>query len=150
MGKINIRRVFLGGIAAGVSSVVLQSFALVLGVRVSASLMRVPDVSFPAQLTMILAEVVIAGPAAVWLYAAIRPRFGAGPGTAIIAALWIWLISGPYVQTVFIGLGILRLVSLSELALLDIFGFFSVAVTVLIGAWLYKEEGTGVAKAATG
>ncbi len=142
MGKINIGRVFLGGIAAGASSVVLQSLALVLGVRVSASLMRIPDVSFSAQLTMILTEVFIAGPAAVWLYAAIRPRFGAGPRTAIIAALWIWLISGPYVQVVFIGLGTLRLLSLSGLALLDVVGFVSIAVAMLIGAWLYKEEGS--------
>jgi hypothetical protein len=89
MGSINMGRVLLGGLVAGISSVVLQSLALVSGVRVSASLVRVPDVSFPAQLTMILTEVLIGGPAAVWLYAAILPRFGPGWRTALIAALWV-------------------------------------------------------------
>jgi hypothetical protein len=30
----------------------------------------------------------------VYLYAAIRPRFGAGPGTAVIAALLMWVMIG--------------------------------------------------------
>lgn len=32
--------------------------------------------------------------ALVWLYAAIRPRFGAGPGTAVKAGLAVWFIAG--------------------------------------------------------
>jgi hypothetical protein len=35
----------------------------------------------------------LVGLAIVWLYAAIRPRFGAGAGTAVIAAVVIWGIS---------------------------------------------------------
>jgi hypothetical protein len=30
----------------------------------------------------------------VWVYAAIRPRFGAGPGTAIKAGLLVWVVAG--------------------------------------------------------
>jgi len=148
MGNIDMGRVLLGGLAAGVSSVVLQSLALVLGVRVSASLVRVPDVSFPAQLAMVLAEILIGGPAAVWLYAAIRPRFGPGPRTALIAALWIWLISGPYLQIILIGMGTLRLLSVSGLALLDVVGFVPMAVALLIGAALYKERPSEAARPA--
>ena len=34
----------------------------------------------------------VGGIAAVWLYAAIRSRFGAGPKTALIAGLFFWLV----------------------------------------------------------
>jgi hypothetical protein len=30
----------------------------------------------------------------VWLYAAIRPRYGAGPGTAVKAGLFAWVATG--------------------------------------------------------
>jgi hypothetical protein len=30
----------------------------------------------------------------VWVYAAIRPRFGAGPGTAVKAGLVAWVVAG--------------------------------------------------------
>ena len=35
----------------------------------------------------------LTGIAALWLYAAIRPRFGAGPRTAITAALAVWFMN---------------------------------------------------------
>jgi hypothetical protein len=123
MVKINYGRVALGGLAAGLTFVVLQSFAMVTGVvKVGAVLERIPDVPFVPQLTMVLGEIVIGGPAAVWFYAAIRPRFGAGPRTALIAALWVWIISGPYVQAMFLGMGTQQLLSLPRLLLLDVIG----------------------------
>ena len=45
------------------------------------------------------------GVALVWRYAAIRPRFGAGPRTAAIAGLYFWS-PGSLVWTSFFVLGI--------------------------------------------
>ena len=48
------------------------------------------------------------GIASVWLYAAIRPRYGAGAGTAIMAGVAVWVMahlwSGVYLGMGFIGL----------------------------------------------
>lgn len=41
----------------------------------------------------------------VWLYAAVRPRFGPGPGTALVAALAVWAVGHiAYAALFFMGL----------------------------------------------
>ena len=77
------------------------------------------------------------GIAAVWLYAAIRPRYGAGPKTAIRAGLGTWAVAvflanlGSYP----LGLFPTRLLVISSIvALVEIIG------ATLVGAWSYKEE----------
>ena len=78
---------------------------------------------------------VLWGIALVWLYAAIRPRFGAGPRTALIAALSAWIIVG---------------IVWSTLSTIGIFawGMFAIGAVIwlvvsvaaaLTGAALYKE-----------
>lgn len=144
MGKINLTRVFLGGIAAGGFSVALQCLALFLGAYQKlgeAAGLPPGNPSVAAQLTLAVAEVLVGGPAAIWFYAAIRPRFGAGPRTAIFTALWIWLILGPYEQTVIMAWGLAKPLPLGAVAALDIAALPAIAAAVVIGASLYKEEG---------
>src|SRR5205823_11963536 len=43
-----------------------------------------------AQLAMFIASGFLIGILAIWLYAAIRPRYGAGPKTALCAGLAVW------------------------------------------------------------
>jgi hypothetical protein len=74
------------------------------------------------------------GIGAIWLYAAIRPRFGPGPGTAIKAGLAAWFFSCLLATVSFVNLGIFPF---------DAVGFLwelahSVIATV-VGAALYKE-----------
>jgi hypothetical protein len=80
------------------------------------------------------------GTLAVWLYAAIRPRCGGGPKTALSAGLFVW------------GLGYLLtsvtpfLLSLYPRRLLSIgltVGLIEVLVATLVGAWLYREPNVG-------
>ena len=78
------------------------------------------------------------GIAGVWLYAAIRPRFGAGPRTALLAggALWVMahLWSGVYLGSGYPGIIPLRL------AWLPVgWGFVEAIVAVVAGAWLYNK-----------
>ena len=81
---------------------------------------------------------IINGIFAVWLYSAIRPRYGAGPKTAIIAGLFIW----------FIGALITSGDSLSAVAYMPIRVFLlgnllkviPIIVATLSGAWIYKEK----------
>ncbi|PYX79763.1 MAG: hypothetical protein DMG70_26625 [Acidobacteria bacterium] len=77
------------------------------------------------------------GIAAVWLYAAIRPRYGAGPKTAIRAGFVAWAIAvflanlGNYP----LGLFPTRLLVISSMVAL-----VETVMATLAGAWLYKEE----------
>ena len=94
MGKINWNRVILGGLVAGV---IINIFEFVLHGAVLAQDM---DAAVRAlgrevggrELLMFLAWGFLVGIFAVWLYAAIRPRYGAGPGTAVKAALGAWVL----------------------------------------------------------
>ena len=43
---------------------------------------------------------------AIWLYAAIRPRYGPGPGTAVRAGLAAWFFSGLLATVAMVNLGI--------------------------------------------
>jgi hypothetical protein len=90
MGKINIGRVLLGGIVAGIVGDILGY--LVDGIMLAprwASLMKQlgrPEFSVN-QMLMFNAIGLVYGILTIWLYAAIRPRYGGGPKTAIYAGL---------------------------------------------------------------
>jgi hypothetical protein len=79
----------------------------------------------------------IAGILAVWLYSAIRPRLGAGPKTAVIAGLFVWIFCGLSFGATLGALGIFpaRILVFDSLTTLVMF----VAAT-LAGAWVYKEQ----------
>ena len=96
MGKINMGRVVLGGIVAGIVADVLDYLVdgVLLRQRWADSVAELGQPAFnTSQIVGFNILGIIAGIALIWLYAAIRPRYGAGPGTAIHAALWFWLIS---------------------------------------------------------
>ena len=73
---------------------------------------------------------------AVWLYAAIRPRYGPGPKTALLAGLTVWLV-GWLIPT--LSAIPLNLFPLWVLFVVPGAGLVEFAVGTLLGAWLYKE-----------
>ena len=154
MGKINFGRLFLGGIAAG--AVVLAGEALVA--VVIPALIRsgvVPPThlsppSLASGLKYALAVLLVGGPASIWFYAAIRPRFGAGPKTALYAGLWSWLILGPYLQATQIAVGFPAVFSFGTWVLLDAMALPLIVVAMLTGAAIYKEDAVATAAATAG
>jgi len=140
MGKINLGRVVLGGLAAGI---VINAFEFVLnGVLLAdqwPELMK--SINRPA---LGMNEVVyfnifgfVQGLVAVWTYAAIRPRFGAGPMTAIIAALLTWITSYVLVDGMPTIMGIFPM---SMTLMLVGVGLIEILAATLAGAWLYREN----------
>ena len=142
MRKINMARVLLGGLVAGVvisiSNFVLNRLWLRDAMSVEFARLRVPEpgTNFIATVTVLT---LIIGIAIVYLYASIRPRFGAGVKTAICAGLMAWLFAvlypGVIITMVFgmpVGLSVKRMV----------WGLFTYAIAAIIGAWPYKEEPT--------
>jgi hypothetical protein len=95
MGKINVGRVILGGLIAGIVSDVLGYLVdgVLLAQRWSDGMgaLAHPDLS-PNQWIWFNLLGLAAGIVLIWIYAAIRPRFGAGPLTAIYASLAVWIV----------------------------------------------------------
>ena len=97
MGKINMQRVVLGGLLAGV---VLNVVDFILyGVVLKddfAAAMQALGKQPPADSAIAVFVLLdfLYGIALVWTYAAIRPRFGVGPRTAVYAGLFVWVLVG--------------------------------------------------------
>ena len=81
----------------------------------------------------------VLGIASVWLYAAIRPRYGAGAGTAAIAGVAVWVIAHLW-SGVYLGMGFLSMIP-PKLAYLPVaWGLIEAPLGTVAGAWLYKED----------
>jgi hypothetical protein len=95
MGKINISRLILGGIVAGIVADALGYLVddVMLASRWAAGMKALGLSAFsPNQWIWFNLLGLVSGIVAVWIYAAIRPRFGAGPRTAIYAGLAVWVV----------------------------------------------------------
>jgi hypothetical protein len=137
--KINFGRVLLGGLVAGI---VLNIGEYLLNDKIFGSQMKdyFAKHNFPTPrgnavvvavvLTFVLGIVIVLG------YAAIRPRFGAGAKTAIIAALFAWF--GVYVYPNILGAAF-GFVPTNFLSIALVWGVVEYSIAALIGAWLYKE-----------
>jgi hypothetical protein len=138
MGKINQSRVLLGGIVAGIAINVLEYLVHDVILKAQhAETMKTLGKTMPEGGSTIAVWFVYGfawGIAAVWLYAAIRPRFGPGAKTAVIAAFASWFF-GPFLSG--IAMWNMTILPLSPLEMvLELVAF---VVAVLAGASLYKE-----------
>ena len=153
MEKINGTRLIVGGLLAGVVINVCEFVVngVLLKDRWAATMKALgkPAASGPTEMAMFIVWGFLVGLFAIWLYAAIRPRYGAGPRTAVVAGLAVWVLG--------------YLLATIPAAAMHVFGrrLFAYGVAVglveavggtLLGAWLYKDAGTsaGASSAAAG
>jgi hypothetical protein len=73
---------------------------------------------------------------AVWLYASIRPRYGAGPKTALCVGSFVWALG--YLLTSVTPF-LLNLYPRRILAIALTVGLVEVLLATVFGAWLYPE-----------
>lgn len=138
MGRINYSRVILGGLVAGL---VLFAGEILLGVITGdqwatvTENMAIPEPGVGA-FTGVIAITLAYGILLVWFYAAIRPRFGSGARTAVIAGLAVWvsgwlLTNGSFivVQLFPTGLMVTEIVA----------GAIKLLAAAIAGAWVYRE-----------
>jgi len=139
MAKINIWRVVLGGLVAGVICDVFEAF-LNGGLLADAWKGVMASVNRPPlELSQVLiydAVGLVIGTASVWTYAAIRPRFGAGPKTAVYAALLTWITA---YATANAGPAIMGVYPPSIALEITTVGLIEIVFATLAGAFLYKE-----------
>jgi len=93
MGKINFGRVILGGIVAGIVGDILGYLVdgLMLAPQWAAGMKALgrPELSVSQSVAFSIIGLVY-GILMVWLYAAIRPRYGPGPQIAVLAGDWLF------------------------------------------------------------
>lgn len=147
MEKINIGRVILGGIVAGIVADVLGYVVdgMILAPQWTAgmtALGRPADLA-TSQLIGINLVGLALGIFAMWLYAAIRPRYGAGPRAAVCAGLAVWVAAVLLPNAVLMGALGLFPTGLTVMTTLG--GIVEWVVATVAGAALYKE-GVGLAR----
>ncbi|HYB95308.1 MAG TPA: hypothetical protein VEC39_10065 [Vicinamibacterales bacterium] len=139
MNRINVGGVLKGGLAAGVI-MVISEFILnvpIAGAQMDAELraLNLPPVGPPA-ITVFTIVTLLVGIATVWLYAAIRPRFGAGPKTAMAAGLIVWALTYLYSSVFFYMIGTQ---SLGLVLLTVVWSAIEMMVASAVGGYLYTE-----------
>jgi hypothetical protein len=139
MGKINLARVFLGGLLAGL---ILNIFESVLNGVVFASqwdaYMKILGRQMrPGAIPFFIVSTFVAGIGVVWLYAVARPRLGAGPKTAALTgiAYWFFAYAIPDANSIAANVAPGRLTLTISLILL-----VGVIIASVCGAWVYKEQ----------
>jgi hypothetical protein len=138
---INTGKVIAGGLLAGfVMSVLDMTWnftvlaadmkAMVDQLRLDPAVLTDPSYAIP----WIVVDFVI-GLVIIWTYAAMRPRLGPGPKTAILAGL-VPFVSVTAVLYGFTSMGVFTQAMLIKNS---VFALISVVVGSLAGAWVYKE-----------
>ena len=140
MGKMNVRRLLLSGIVAGMVFNLLDYIVdvVILGPQWTEGFKALGHNGFSSnQLIGSSLTGFVGGTVAVWIYVGIRPRFGPGPKTAMYAGLAVWVVG----------------IFLPNLIFMRIFGLFPGRLTLMttlgalaetvpgamIGAAIYKE-----------
>ena len=143
---MNAARVVLGGFAAGL-------LLLLSGIALAHGLLGPEYIgafaahrAHPVSAATVIENTMIRlayGFLAAFLYAAIRPRFGAGPRTALVAALFVWVAA-------FVP----RLVELNEFGILTgwrltvsvPWSLAEVMLATLLAGSIYRENRQGLAE----
>ena len=145
MAQINMGRVVLGGLLAGlvinISESVLNMAVIGGQIEQMTADLGVDAIGGGGIAIYVLFGFLI-GIVTVWLYAAMRPRFGAGPRTAMMAGAAVWVLARlwPVVDvTVFLGF------STGFVVIALIWMLVEALLAAYVGAWLYQEEEGGAA-----
>ena len=140
MGKVNLSRVILGGVLAGL--VINFSEYLMHDVVLKAQFeegMKALGKAFPAGGTVMTIWILwgfATGIAAVWLYAAIRPRYGAGAGTAARAGVAVWFFTWLLSMVAMQNMGVFPIAAVPF-----VWTLVECILATVAGAWLYQEAG---------
>ncbi len=141
VGKVNWNRVIIGGLAAGLVMLLTEMvfFGGIFNQQMKDAMTALGK-DFESggldQFAYFAGYALVMGITMVWIYANLRPNYGPGSRTAMMAGLVVWAL-------VFVagGLGYAAndLLPLSLIALLVAVGLGETLLGALVGGWLYKE-----------
>lgn len=143
MTAMNVKGVVKAGFAAGLVLNVIDflSNTFVVGGGMQAELSAVNPslwiaMTDPANIVIFVAIDFALGFLVAWLYAALRPRFGPGPTTALRAGAFTWAVA-TLMWTFFLLMG---LSSAGNFALSGVISLGNFLVSALVGGRLYTES----------
>jgi hypothetical protein len=143
MSNINWARVFLGGLLAGV---IINIFEFVtngvfLAAEWKAMMSAVGRTTFPSTggAIIFLFWGFVSGICVIWLYAAVRPRFGAGVRTSVLTGFAFWVLTTVLRTIDDAGVGHPFLYPSHLLIILVVVCLAQSVAASVAGAWVYKE-----------
>jgi hypothetical protein len=142
VARINTGKVFVGGLVSGIvlwlgdmaaNNLLLKSDweAFLKRMNVDMAAMETPGA-----LAGWIASDVAFGVLMVWVYAAIRPRFGPGPKTALVAGM-VMFVTMTIMMYGFMSMGVF---SESYFIKTSLMYLVIMAVSAMAGAYFYKED----------
>jgi hypothetical protein len=140
MGKINISRVILAGLVAGIVADILGYLVdgILLAPQWASGMTALGRTGFSSnQWIWFNLLGLVSGIVLIWIYAAIRPRFGPGVKTAVWAGLAVWVVGSLLPNLSFMWFGGLfsgRLMIMTTLG-----AVVEIVAGAIAGAALYKE-----------
>jgi hypothetical protein len=150
MGQINVMRVVLGGLLAGL---IINISEFILNMLVIADSMELAlqelGMGPPGGGTIAIYVVAgfLIGIITIWIYAAMRPRFGPGPKTAVLAGFVVWLLA--YLWRL-LDIGMTGLFDPGMLVLPIAWGLVEIVLAAVAGGYLYQEPEAQAAQPAAG
>ncbi len=140
MGKISWGSVIKGGLLAGLVLNVVDfvTYGVVLKADLAQAMTalgkdpRAMDSAIPLFVVLDF----VYGIGLLWVYAAIRPRFGAGPKTAAIAGLVVWFFVGLLHQ---IGESPMAFMPQNLMTIGTVVALVAFPVATVVGAYIYRE-----------
>jgi len=140
MGKINLKGVIIGGLVAGVVLNIIDFvlFTVILKNEMAAMMQAMGKPATMATGTIAWFTFVdfLFGIFLVWVYAAVRPRYGAGPATAIKAGLIGWVATGLFHALFEWPMGMMPH---NTLVLITLVALVQQPLAVVLGAKYYTE-----------
>ena len=140
MGRINWGRVLLGGILAGIllniSETVLNAVVLKSDWEAAMRAMGKTVSMAPSTLAVWIFWGFLDGILIAWLYAAIRPRFGAGARTGVRAGFFAWMLSG-LLST--IAMWNMDLFPARLLVIAGVWELVEATLAGIVAGWAYRE-----------
>jgi hypothetical protein len=139
MRPLNLKRILLGGLLAGlVVNITETFFNLVLvgkAMENAFKLMNLPPFG-PSAMAYYTAWGFIQGLLSVWLYAAIRSQYGPGPKTAIRAGLLVWALAYAFPN---MGFAFMGMAPWSVVSLTLVWSLVEAPLVTIVGARFYKD-----------
>lgn len=139
---INSGKVVVGGLAGGVALAVMDFLVngLLLAERNRAAVTAlnpglVETMEGAGALVAYIAIDLLLGILLVWTYATMRPRFGAGPRTAVLAGAQVWMVA----VLMYAGMTAMGMWTWGYMALGTAVYLVILIASALIGAKLYTE-----------
>lgn len=139
MSGINLARVVLGGLFAGlvinIGEALFNAWLFAADMQAAIARLNLPPIGGGAVATFVV-MVFALGIATIWLYAAIRPRYGPGVTTALCAGAAVWFFAYVYPSVGFALMGLFptRLITIGL-----VWGLGEILLGAVAGAWLYQE-----------